>query len=823
MKFNNNSNLQNNINNNEQKINQQLLNILNFKLHPPPAGCFYEKPKINPNLNFTSLEPILLKGKKILIGDGSFSKVFLYQHKTSKIKYAIKKMNILSFIKKTNNKNLILNEINIQSKIFHPNIIRLYNYFRDKNKTNIFLILEYASKGTLFDYIRHKGGLDESESFYYFIQAVNAIYFLHKNKIIHRDLKPENLLINHNNILKLCDFGWSVYLNNNKRVTFCGTVEYMAPEIVKNEGYDYSIDVWSLGVLLYELIHSHSPFVVKDLNINKIENNILSKELRFKKGVSFEFRDLIEKLLIKDAENRIKIGEIYKHPFVLKYINMIEKCIKIPQMVNKKNSINNYIIKNEIKKEKEKGGEKISKIFNEIRESFSEFGTIPNEPEPSKILVNYDLIARKFTKIDLDNNINQIEESNKIQKVKSIKNLIDKNITNQTKHKRSVSLNNSFFEKLGINNLGKFYNNENNENKFKIMLKQNSRNKENKNINLNKENLLKLIIKKTKYDNPNIKGNKFIKSTLIEEYNKNLTKKKYVNCCKIINKPKESNSKLDKNSIYLKNLLISPYATKDYNNIFNKNFDHSEKNLYNKQKLNISSKFDLNNCKSVSYFKNNNSLNNYSACSNSNSSRNNISKNKNKFFSNKNKLIKQIYTSNKNIKKNDLSFNGLKKPHFKDSFRNKFTLNLSNINVYNFCSSKIGLDSSRSLNNSKYFNHLNTFIILDKSRELKLNQSRKNNLYENMPQTARLANKKTPKICLETDRSNYTNNDNSKSNRTEFPKKINIKKNQKLYFDFSKINKCKKKGMNLSGKKIKLKIDNNNDNIIPSLSIYSKK
>ena len=92
-----------------------------------------------------------------------------------------------------------------------------------------------------------------------------------------------------------------------------------------------------------------------------------------------------------------------------------------------------------------------------------------------------------------------------------------------------------------------------------------------------------------------------------------------------------------------------------------------------------------------------------------------------------------------------------------------------------------------------------------------------------MPQTARLANKKTPKICLETDRSNYTNNDNSKSNRTEFPKKINIKKNQKLYFDFSKINKCKKKGMNLSGKKIKLKIDNNNDNIIPSLSIYSKK
>ena len=822
MKFNNNSILQKNINNNEQKIDQQLLTIINFNLHPPPAGCFYEKPKINPNLNFTSLEPILLKGKKILIGDGSFSKVFLYQHKNSKIKYAIKKMNILSFIKKTNNKNLILDEINIQSKIFHPNIIRLYNYFRDKNKTNIFLILEYASKGTLFDYIRHNGGLDESESFYYFIQAVNAIYFLHKNKIIHRDLKPENLLINHNNILKLCDFGWSVYLHNNKRVTFCGTVEYMAPEIVKNEGYDFSIDVWSLGVLLYELIHSHSPFVVKDLNINKIEKNILSKELRFKKGVSLECRDLIEKLLIKDAENRIKIGEIYKHPFVLKYINMIENYIKIPKMIYKQNSNNNNVLKNATKKEKEKESKKISKIFNEIRESFSEFDTIPNEPEPSKILVNFDKIARKFTKMDLDNNINQLEEKNKLLKVKSIKNLIDKKLTNETKHSKSISLNNSFFEKLGINNLAKNYNNENNENKYQIMLKQNSKKKENKNLNLNKENLLKLIIKKTKYDSPNIKENKFIKSTLIEDYNKNLNKKKYMNSSKIINKSKESKSKLDKNSFYLKNLLISSYATKDYKNYFNKKFDLSDKNINNKQKLNISSKFDLKNCNSVSYFNNNNSFNNYSACSNSNSSRNIISKKNNNFFPKKNKLIKQIYTSNKNIKKNDLSFNDLKKPHLNNNYRNKITLNLSNINVYNFCSSKIRLDNSRPFNDPKYFNnHLNTFIIMDKSRESKLNQSRKNNLYENIPQTARLENKKTSKIFCETDRSDYTNNNNSNSNRTDFPKKINIKKNQKLYLNFSKINKYKEKGMNLSRKKIKLKTDNGN-NIIPSLCIYSK-
>jgi serine/threonine protein kinase len=553
-KNNNNPNVKkNNINNSLDSINNKLLNLVKYKLYQTQIGRFYENPKINSNLNFSSLEPILSKGKKILVGDGSFSKVYLYQHKNTKIKYAIKKMNIPSFIKKTNNKNLILEEINIQSKISHPNIIRLFNYFKDKNNTNVFLILEYASKGTLFDYIRRKKGLDESEAFYYFFQAFNAIFFLHKNKIIHRDLKPENLLINHNNILKLCDFGWSVYLNNSKRVTFCGTVEYMAPEIVKNEGYDYSIDVWSLGVLLYELIHSHSPFVVKDLNINKIENNIVSKELRFKKGVSLECRDLIEKLLIKDAKNRIKIGEIYKHPFILKYINMLTNYIKINQFENCKKFPES---KDE---DKEKNQNTKREKFDEIRESFSEFDTIPNEPEPSKILVNFDNIVRKFTKIDNNKNIKQRNEKNKNKNkminMKSLKSLIHKNLTNEIKHKKSFSLNNTFFQKLGFNNP---INNNVNEKKDKFILKQNSEGKENKNMNLNKENLLKLLIKKSKYDVPDlqIQLKKLTKNTLMEEYNNNLNKK-YMNKNKI--------NELDNNDILYKNYSNNNISKNNFN------------------------------------------------------------------------------------------------------------------------------------------------------------------------------------------------------------------------------------------------------------------
>lgn len=145
--------------------------------------------------------------------------------------------------------------------------MRLYTSLEDDRF--IYLILEYVKQGNLFFIIRKKGMLSEAEAFYFFIQAVAGIYFLHKHGFIHRDLKPENLLVAQDNVLKICDFGWCVEATTEKsqentiieqRNTFCGTLEYMAPEMITNKPHNHQIDVWSLGILLYELVHGRAPF-----------------------------------------------------------------------------------------------------------------------------------------------------------------------------------------------------------------------------------------------------------------------------------------------------------------------------------------------------------------------------------------------------------------------------------------------------------------------------------------------------------------------------------------------------------------------------------
>ena len=261
----------------------------------------------------------------IELGTGSYGHVYLVTHNISQKKYALKVINKRKLKQTYGNCDLIHNEIEIHSKLKHPNIIRLYNILETDEEINI--LLEYAEKGNLYSLIKKENGFSEITAYKYFIQMVNAVYFLHRNNIIHRDIKPENILIGDNDLLKLCDFGWAKELNVNNRNTFCGTLEYMAPEIVGCEKYDCSVDVWSLGILLYELLMGHSPFS------SKKEKNIMIKiklhTLSFDKNkhLSKDCINLIEGLLDMNPLNRYKLRDIFEHPFIISNSKNQEKVV----------------------------------------------------------------------------------------------------------------------------------------------------------------------------------------------------------------------------------------------------------------------------------------------------------------------------------------------------------------------------------------------------------------------------------------------------------------------------------------------------------------
>ena len=282
------------------------------------------RPRINRIYYMENFEYVRnYNNEPVAIGKGGYGKIYLAKNMKDNKEYAIKYISKEKMKSVGVDGSVIQREIDVHIRITHPRIIKLYSFLEDKY--NYYLALEYAQKGNLYQYIQKKKGISESEAFKYFIQVASAIYFLHKHGYIHRDIKPENILIDDNFDIKLCDFGWCVSIEKGERTTFCGTYEYMAPEMVNDEFYDMGIDIWSLGVLLYEMIHGYSPFrahnnFVQDAKSAQVEIfvNIKNNKYTIDKEMSEECVDLIAKLLTTDTKKRIKIGDIFTHPWVVK-------------------------------------------------------------------------------------------------------------------------------------------------------------------------------------------------------------------------------------------------------------------------------------------------------------------------------------------------------------------------------------------------------------------------------------------------------------------------------------------------------------------------
>ena len=264
------------------------------------------------------------------LGSGSFGNVYLVRHKETKAEYAIKAIDKRN---KTNQeeKPYFRREVEVMYKIHHPNVVKLYGHFEDNNYC--YFIMEYISKGNVYNLLPtdKKKRLSTKVCASIIKDVISAIYFLHNMKppIIHRDIKPENVLLSDGLVAKLTDFGWSNYIQEDeKRTTVCGTPIYLAPEILEEKGHDEAVDIWCIGVLLFELITGNVPFQGKD--IETLKNNILHLKIDWPKEMNPDAKDLISKILKLDPNKRLPLEDMLQHPFFLKYFPDAPSCLILP-------------------------------------------------------------------------------------------------------------------------------------------------------------------------------------------------------------------------------------------------------------------------------------------------------------------------------------------------------------------------------------------------------------------------------------------------------------------------------------------------------------
>jgi len=244
-----------------------------------------------------------------VIGKGTYGKVVLAKYKNTGRMYACK------IIKKTNKEESIeklINEKNILTQVSSPFVIHLLASFQ--TQTAVYLILPYIEGGELFQHLQDNGQFSEEAARIYICELVTAVAYLHENGIIYRDIKPENILLDRDGHIVLCDFGMCT--KSLVASTYCGTSEYIAPEIIRNERYTESVDYYTIGVLLYEMVCGNPPFVLgEDESPDDLENRVLFSEVSYPEHVSDELRSLLGALLSKMPNRRPTIDKIMAHAF----------------------------------------------------------------------------------------------------------------------------------------------------------------------------------------------------------------------------------------------------------------------------------------------------------------------------------------------------------------------------------------------------------------------------------------------------------------------------------------------------------------------------
>jgi len=285
-----------------------------------------EKQKVKEELKMSSQDRrTALEDFELLkvLGKGSFGKVLLVQRLDNGHKYALKILKKADVYKR-NQVAHTNTEKSILSTLQHPFVVKLAAAFQTEEK--LYMCLEYVEGGELFIHLRRSGSFPEHVARFYIVEVILALEFLHQHDIVYRDLKPENILLDREGHIKLTDFGLSKMGitsvggqgDGQTARTFCGTPEYLAPEIITGIGHGKGVDWWSCGILLFEMLTGKPPFYSKNRNTMYLKT--IKGTVECPDYMSYEAESLVKALLTRRPEERLGSGPngveaLKNHPF----------------------------------------------------------------------------------------------------------------------------------------------------------------------------------------------------------------------------------------------------------------------------------------------------------------------------------------------------------------------------------------------------------------------------------------------------------------------------------------------------------------------------
>ena len=416
---------------NNKNVPEGILSIAD-KNNPPKLNkvkkrCLILSPTVNAGLEPESKITDFEKDKEI--GKGGFGLVWKVTHKKTQKVYCIKVIEKAGIMQQKLEAQMN-REIEIMYILNHPHCLRLKNHFEDDQ--NFYLVMPLAHKGQLYRVLRKFRKFDERTAAQILRETISALQYLHSFKppIIHRDIKPENLLLNNGGRVLLADFGWSNFSDGDVRKTFCGTPEYIAPEMLLKKGHDTRVDIWSVGVLMFELLAGYSPFVAK--NNQDLYQNIRRLKIQWPKDMPPLAKNLIGKILKLNPLDRPSLQEILDHQW-FKQTKMIK-----PLLENKLITLKDLLVFHMLNEPSEQILERINTLLNLTGKDADNTNAknIAKENPDSENVIKQNNIMKQ---IQADKTANQNE--NKVEEKKEEKNEIKEEKSNNSEKKQNEEYN----------------------------------------------------------------------------------------------------------------------------------------------------------------------------------------------------------------------------------------------------------------------------------------------------------------------------------------------------------------------------------------------